>query len=296
MNLAILIFINLIYAGSPTFLKIAAAEFPPETLVWLRHTIALLVLLPFACMSKWPRMSTATLVRIALATVLAFTLTSLLQVVGMRYSSASVGAMVVALQPLITIGLAAIFLHERLSTRLWLACVLALAGFAILSGENLLQLQGNLLFVLAIACESSLGIFLRPLLRNHPPMQITLVCLAFASLFLLPLQGNGWGVFQAASLSAWGSVLYLGLGCSATGTLLWLISLQKLQVSQSAIAWFLQPLWGSVLPILVLGENISSSAILGGALILIAMGVILWQGHRGAPRSTGGLVALKPSH
>lgn len=296
MNFAILVFINLIYAGAPTMLKVSAAEFPPETLVWLRHTIALLILLPFARFARWPRMSLHTLSHIAIATLLAFTITSLLQIIAIQRSSASVGAMVVAMQPIITIGLAGFFLREKLSIRLWSACVTALLGFAILSGDGILQLQGNLLFVLAIACESTLGIFLRPLLKDHSPMQITVSCLSCASLFLLPLQFDVLPAFQQASPAAWAGVVYLALGCSATGTLLWLVSLQKLQVSRAAIAWFLQPLWGSVLPVLVLGESISANSIFGGVLILTAMGIILWQGHGTSPRPTGRLAALKPSH
>lgn len=291
MALAILVFINLIYAGAPTMMKLAVTEFPPTTLVWLRHTSALLVIIPFALFAKWPQMQGRALARIALATVLAFTITSLLQVVAMQRSTASVGAMIVAMQPLITIGLAGIFLHEHLSPRLWMACMTALCGFAVISGDSILQLEGNLLYVLAIACESSLGIFLRPLLKDHPPLQITLWCLICASLFLLPFQFTDFVLLAPqVSLPAWGSVIYMGVGCSAMGTVLWLISLQKLEVSKVAIAWFLQPVWGSILPVLVLGERMTPNTILGGGLILSAMGIMLWHSHHSGT-SSGRLAA-----
>jgi drug/metabolite transporter (DMT)-like permease len=283
MRLAFLVLINLIYAGIPTMMKLSLLELPAVSVVWLRHTIAFLILLPLWWFSRHCPFSAREWLRIAIASALAFTMTCLLQVTALQFSSAAAGALMVAIQPIITIALAALFLHEKVSLSLVVALGVALIGFAVLSGQGITQLQGSILYLAAILCESSLGIFLRPLLKLHSPLDITIACLACATVYLLPLQGPLWDTGFAISAKAWTGVIYMGLGCSAIGTLLWLVSLQKMTVSTCAIAWFLQPVWGSVLPILVLGEEPTLETLLGGGLIVLAMTILFGPRRRHLP-------------
>lgn len=280
MPYALLLLINLIYAATPTMMKLAVAGISPTELVWLRHSLALLAILPFALWLPRVRLTLREAATIVTATLLAFTLTSLMQVHAVQQSGASMGALMVAMEPIATISLAALFLHERISLRLIISVALGIIGLMILSGVGERQMEGSLLYLLAVICEASLGIFLRPLLARHHPSQITFYCLLVASLALLPFQGNVLTHLQAApALSLW-AVAYLGIACSGLGTLFWLVSLKKVAVSQSAVMWFVQPVGGSALAVAILGEPVSMSMIVAGVIILAGLGVVIHHPRR----------------
>lgn len=280
MGYALLVLINLIYAATPTMMKIALTELSPYEMVWLRHSAALFAILPLALFLPRVRLTVHELTTIAVATVLAFSLTSILQAEALLRSSASVGALMVAMEPVATITLAALFLHERISRRMILGLLLGIVGICILSGSSSRQMEGGLLYMVGVISEASLGVFLRPLLRRHHPVHLTFYCLLIASLALLPFQTTL--LVDAANLSTttWSAVLYLGLGCSGLGTLLWLISLRQIEVSKTACMWFVQPVGGSILAVLILGEELVPSTVVGGGIILLALGLVIWGKHR----------------
>lgn len=282
MAYLLLVFINLIYAATPTMMKLALGEISAVEMVWLRHTSAMLAILPLALLFPRTRLTLHELLSISVATLLAFSFTSVLQAEAVLRASASAGALMVAMEPVATITLAAVFLHERISRRMLLGVALGILGIVVLSGHSVRQMEGSLLYMVAVICEASLGIFLRPLLRRHHPVHITLYCLIIASLALLPFQTTL--MTDAARLSAisWSAVLYLGLACSGLGTLLWLVSLQKIEVSKTACLWFVQPVGGIILAVIILGEPLTASMLTGGLIILMALGLVLW-GNRQLP-------------
>lgn len=287
MGVALLLLINLLHAGAPTFMKIAALEADPSVIVWMRHTMAFCVValfLAFGPPVAAPRFRGAELARVALGAALAFTIASLLQIASVQRSSASAAAMIVAMEPVAMIALAVLVLHERLRPGQLLGAMVALIGFLVLSWNGRAVWQGNVLYLVAVLCEASLPIVLKPLLRTHAPPQIGCGCLLFASVYLLPFQSE---LFSAAwpqlSWRAWGSIAYLGIACSACGTLLWLLSLRYFSVSTVAVSWFLQPVCGIAIACALLGESLSVQSGMGGALILAAVGVLCWAERRCPP-------------
>lgn len=292
MGYVLLIVINLVYAATPTMMKLALSELSPYEMVWLRHSVAMLAILPLALILPRVRLTGHEMLNIIVATVLAFSLTSILQAEALLRSHASVGALMVAMEPVATITLAAIFLHEHISKRMILGLVLGILGLVILAGNDARQMEGGLLYMVGVICEASLGIFLRPLLRRHHPVHITFYCLLVASLALLPFQTTLLVDATAISGTTWSSVLYLGLACSGMGTLLWLISLRQIEVSKTACMWFMQPVGGSILAVLILGETLVLSTVVGGGIILLALGLVLW-GKRSNGLGGHGHVGLK---
>lgn len=276
MGLFILVLVNVIYAGTPTFLKIAAAETSGTTIVWLRHALALTLLLPFAATTRrWKTMPLLDWARIALAALLSFTLASLLEITALRHTSASTGALMIALEPISMILLAMLCLRERLHRRQLLALGLAFFGLCLLSVANRnVSSHANLLFFLAIFCEAAFPILLRPLLARYTPLQIAVSTLSCATLYLLPFQWNHWEELTVIATRQWMPLLYLSVGCSAVASYLWLSSLQRFSVSASAITWFLQPVCGAGFAVLVLNESMTVPTLTGAGLILIAVGLL----------------------
>lgn len=280
MALALLILLNCLYAGTPALTKLAALDLDATTVVWLRHASALLLLSPIVWW--WQRRHGSTRMyrrehlHIAAAAFLGMSCASILQVEAMHRATATSGAIMIALEPLATIGLAVLFLREHFDRRLWLALITALLGVGILShGRGSLEWQGNLLYILAIICEAAFPILLCPLLVRHQPMTIIYRCLLWATLYLLPWQWTlSWSSLTAIEPSAWASLVYLAAGCSALGGILWLLLLQRLPVSNVAISWFLQPVCGSLFAIVLLAERLTVTTVVGASIILLAMGLL----------------------
>ncbi len=283
--LLVLLLMNFFYAGAPTFIKLASVELQPLQIVYLRHTLALLALLPFflACPNK--KIGAGDFIKIMLGSCLAFTAASLLQVIGMQYSHATDGSFIMSMEPILVILLAYFFLAERLNFRMVGGLLLALLGFTLLSNTSPGfesggggRWYGNLLFLLATMAEASFPIFLKPLLKKYSPLLIAFYSLLCASFYMLPFQGDLlWKTLPHLHFQTFVSVAYLGLGCSFLAALLWLVCLKRATATMVSISWFIQPLFGSLFAMFLLGEAVTANVLTGGGLILSALGLLTVQ-------------------
>jgi drug/metabolite transporter (DMT)-like permease len=73
----------------------------------------------------------------------------------------------------------------------------------------------------------------------------------------------------------WGGVLYLGIISTALGFLLWNRGLQLLNASSGGLFFFFQPLMGTLLGWLLLGENIGGTFWIGAFLVLIGVLIVI---------------------
>jgi drug/metabolite transporter (DMT)-like permease len=73
---------------------------------------------------------------------------------------------------------------------------------------------------------------------------------------------------------AWLLFLYLGLGVSVLGYVCLVLGLRTMPVTRAAIVSLLEPLTGVSLAWVLFGERLEISGLLGGALLLIAMGIV----------------------
>ncbi len=276
MGLAILLSLNLLFAGTAPFFKLASHELSPVTCVWLRHTIALVWLVPWVWRYGLPRFSRPDLLRIIAAALTAFTGASLLQAQAMHHASASSGAILVAMEPILMLLFALLFLHEPFRKQLAVGFVLAVGGFVVLSwSDGSLRLEGNVLYLIAILVESIYPTLVVPLLRRYQPVQIAFCCLLCSSVALLPFQSGAlFTTVAQMSWKGWAALLYLGIACSGTATILWLYAMQRFQAGTVAVSWFLQPVWGSVLAVCLLDETLTMQIYLGGGMILGAVAIL----------------------
>lgn len=283
--LATLLLMNFLYAGSPTFTKLAGMEMGPLDIVFLRHSIALLCFLPFFLRSPIRRIEWKDFWHIPLGALIAFTTASILQVEGMRLTRAADGAFIMALEPIAVIALAMLFLREKIGKKMVFGLLLALSGFLTLSGNRHSlgtlhgseQILGNLLLLGAVFCEASFPIFLKPLLKKYPPLTVAFYSLLFATFTLLPFRYEAYAALPRLTPMGLAAILYLGLGVSFTACFLWLFCLKQASVSRVALSWFVQPLFGCLIAFSILGESPSSSIVVGGMLILSSLLLLMPQ-------------------
>jgi drug/metabolite transporter (DMT)-like permease len=281
-----------LWAGSYVAMKFAGAELPVGAVVTLRYGVASLLFLPLVLSRGWPRIGRRDLALIVALGALNFTISPSLQVASLRHTQAIDVSILVALEPLMTVLLAALVLREPLAPRTVAAGALALAGVLVLSGLGLpggeltrQRLLGNAMFLAATLCEVSVTLAGGRLARRYDPLvAMGLMKMAGFAAAAAVYAGVWDGVdFGAVSGRGWVSIVYLGAGASVLGYGGWYWALRRVPVNQAALTLFLQPIAGALFGYWLASERFGWNTAIGGALIL---GALAWQ--QAAQRAHGG--------
>ena len=90
-------------------------------------------------------------------------------------------------------------------------------------------------------------------------------------LFLL---SAGWRDYRFLSPSGVISILFLGIGCSGLAYLLWYAALEHLETARVAVFLYVEPLVTVIAALLLLGEPILVTTVVGGLLVLAGVFVV----------------------
>jgi drug/metabolite transporter (DMT)-like permease len=192
---------------------------------------------------------------------------------------ASIAGLLISLAPLFIVLLSAGFLHEKVTSRLWLALLLAFAGaFAISSPDLSLasgSLAGPLLVVVSALSSATQAVASKPLVGKYGPFPIAAWAAFLGTAMLLPLASTSL-VAQAEALSAvgWESVLYLAILSTVLANLIFFTLVSGQVVSRLGIQLYLVPVVSAAGGVLILGEGLPWTTVLGGGLLLLA----IWLG------------------
>ncbi len=185
-----------------------------------------------------------------------------------------------AFMPIWTLGLAFLFAGETLTPGRIAGFILAAAGVLVLLGPE--AIDG----VAASSLAAQAGLLLATLLyaasavisRRAPPARrlvftagIVLSGAVFATpaLFMTPISPESW---SAASLV---SILALGLGPTAIGSLMLILLIRRVGASYMALANYVTPLFAVLAGAVLFGERLGASVF--AALALIFAGVAISQ-------------------
>jgi len=84
----------------------------------------------------------------------------------------------------------------------------------------------------------------------------------------------GWREWPNLTMTGWGSVLFLGICCSALGYLFWYGALERIEVSKVAAFLYIEPLVTLIAAMVVLQESASATTIVGGLVVLLSVFVL----------------------
>lgn len=277
-----LVVCNLIWAAHPLMGKILLEEFSPSQTAWLRYFSAFLFyafLTAFRSKQSlfvWPDRTQDRGLLLLLA-FMAFSYTPLLQMVGLGGSLATENSIIIAMEPLITVGMAWIILGESLSSFDVMGLSLALLGFVFLSGVTGQSfVVGNLWLLLSMLGEACFSVLGKKLTRKYSPGSIFGTALGVGVLILtVTLSAGGhlnslftWSHFTKRVIFA---LCWIGpLGTGAT-YLFALTALAEISVFNMAVLLFLQPVVGTALGFFLLGERMTALQSFGSGLILLAV-------------------------
>lgn len=203
--------------------------------------------------------------------------------VGMRTVPAGLTTILVSTSPLMTSALAALALRERLG---WRAAAGLAAGFAgvvwimrarALSGAA--DLHGVALILLGTVALSVSTLLYRKVAGRLDPWRIALIQLPASGLVLLPFAWWREGLVVLPGAAFLGSLLYLAVVVSIGTTLMLLWLVRHGGAARASSFHLLNPLLGTLLAVLLLGERIPLSDLLGALPIMAGLGLVLRPGR-----------------
>lgn len=269
---AVLAALAAIWGGSFLFQRVAAKDFGPLPLVEVRLALGALVLLPFLwrerarfAASRWPAIAGVG----AIATTLPF----LLFAWGAERAPAGIGAisnsMAVPFAALVAFAL----FGERVGARRAVALFAGLAGVAVLAsghvaGSNVAAaVAAGTLAALMYGVSTNL---VKRYLSDLPPAALAAATLLCGALELAPFTFAAWQK-TAIPVHSWASVAALGVLCTGLAYALFYQLIGKVGATRAAMVTYLVPAFGVAWGWLFLGESLTLSMALGGALILAGM-------------------------
>ncbi len=259
--------------------RICLAYLDPLDLVGLRFAIGVPLLAAWLVVRR-PSLDFGgrDLPRLALAASI-ITVHFLLQAVALQYTTASRTSWIIAVAPLIIAFLAARWLGEAGSRRLWGGIALATIGLVLLITDGDLgaldgiRSLGDGLVLLSAFTWAFYTLATRDLSRSRDPLLVT-------ALVTLPLSLLGFGLaLDPSRLALWSALpgrTLIALGfLGLAGTLaqwFWQIGIARIGAARAGVFLYIEPIVTLALAIPLLGETLGLVALVGGILVLVGVG------------------------
>jgi drug/metabolite transporter (DMT)-like permease len=268
------VFLGLNYVA----IKIAVASIPPLVVGALRFTLGgllLLVVLPFLePRSKPTRQLLLTALGIGLFGGVIFN-AALNE--GMRLTTASNSALIMATAPVWGMLLAAGFGVEPLKATNIIGAGISLAGVGLILGGGFEGSRASLVGdTLVLSASVSFGVYSvlsRVQQRHYPPLTIAAYSTFFGGLTLLLLTPSelarwDWG---SVSTRAWVAVAYLVIFSTAIAYGIWQWGISRIGADRVMVYLYVATLVGVVSSVIVLGEGFSLTKLLGAVILLVGV-------------------------
>ena len=279
---AVLLGINVVYASSYVATRLTLGDVPPATLALVRCAFGALLLAPLALRRPFA----APIVagdhwRIAAMGVLGFGAAFALSHWGLLRSTAANAALLIIVEPIAIIALSPLLLRERLRPREVAGATLALVGTVLVVLDGVPGLtarlaphwRGDLLLIAAGLAFASYSLIGRDVLQRHPATPVTALSISWGALALLPLAGLEWWADERPRWTghAVAGTVYLTVVITALAYMVWNWALERVPAPRAAIFLNVQPVAGSLLGVLVLGDAFTVFTAAGGALIVAGL-------------------------
>lgn len=285
-----LIFLAAIWGGSFIFLRVAVPEVGPLLTAMLRTSIAGAALMVFATMTgvtmHWRRNARQFAMVGLFATVLPFTCFSFAS----QYLPAAYSALLNSTAPLFGALFSVLWLAEKLTVRKLAGLALGVAGVAILVGAGALALNAKVLFAAALclfagACYAISVIIVKRTGRSESgtgggihPIAMATGSMVWGALIMAPTLPFSLPAVMPSTL-ALGCVAGLSLLSSALAQALFIPLIVKIGPTRAMSAAFLIPLFSMLWGFIFLHEAVHASTVIGGAIVLMAMGLVSSASH-----------------
>lgn len=271
-----LILLGAIWGGSFLFMRVAAASFGSFPLVEVRLALGALVLTPFLWRARAQFTARLWLQIAGIAAVNSVTPFALFAW-GAERAPAGIGAITNAMTVMFTTLVAFFFFGERVGARRLIGLVAGFVGVAILASGKTVGAsvgQAALAGTAASVCYGFGINLVRRYLTGYPPAAVAAATLITGSVLLAPLAVYSWPA-QPIPAQSWLSAILLGVLCTGAAFVFYYRLIARIGGPRTSTVTYLIPLFAVIWAWLILGEPLTVTMALAGALIL--SGVALSQ-------------------
>ncbi|HEX8135118.1 MAG TPA: DMT family transporter [Actinomycetes bacterium] len=278
--------VSLLWGVPYLFIKVAVAEVPPVTVVFIRVALAAALLAPVAARRGALRGLRRRLLPLVVLSLTEITVPFLLISMGEQRITSSLAGLLIAAMPLFVALLALRFdAAERVSGSRLLGLLLGIGGVAVLLGVDLggdlRQVAGGAMVLLATLCYASSTLLVKRFFSDVPMLGVVTVATAIASLLLAPF-ALALTPTRLPSPNVVLALVALGVLCTAAGLLSYFALIVEAGPSRAAVITYLNPAVAVALGVAILGEPLTGGIVAGFLLILVGS----WLStRRPAPRS-----------
>ncbi|MEM7307006.1 MAG: EamA family transporter [Planctomycetota bacterium] len=281
----LLVLVALMWGTNFSVIKVALAEFPPLTFNALRLVLSIGTMVLIArVMGHSLAFGRADWGWIARLGLLGHTFYQALFIWGADGTTAGNSALLLATPPVFIALIGRVLGYERIAALGWLGIGLSLGGIVaiLLGGDQRTELEfggatmrGDLLMFLATLNWSAFTVALRPAVRRHGPVKVTVLSTTFGTLPFLALSAPAIAGtdFGAISRNAWLITALSSLIGISLPYFLWNYGVSKLGSARTSLYSYLTPPVALVVAWIWLGERMSLQQAAGGLLVLV--GVVL---------------------
>jgi drug/metabolite transporter (DMT)-like permease len=279
-----------LFGASVVAVRVAVRDVPPVSLAVLRFGLGglllagiLLVVAPRSLRTRWERLP-----RFGLLGLVLFVLFPLTFNVGLRYTEASRGAVMLATMPIWSALLGRV-VGERLTRLQVVGVALSVVGIGVAFvepgravGGDAMRLVGDALLLLTGLLGAVYGLLAKRVLAVDSPATVTTWAMLFGAVLLLPVAIVEGLVPAIGRLDGQllGIVVFLGVLGGAAAFLLWTWALSRLTPTQVAVYVNLNPIVAALLGVVLLGERRSGLFLLGFAAVVAGVLLVNWPGRR----------------
>ena len=202
----------------------------------------------------------------------------LIQFAGLARTTVSHASLMVGLLPVMLAAGSALFAHERVTVRRWVALIASTVGAALIAfgastGEAGAQatLTGDLLVALSLVAAVAWILLVQALMKSgrySPTTASAYVMTAGTPMLALWVFATEGPLPVRLTALTWISVAAMGLLATTAPTLLWNYGLAQIPASQAGVFLNLEPVVGAILGVLILHDVLGPYGLIGGVLVV----------------------------
>jgi drug/metabolite transporter (DMT)-like permease len=272
------VFINIIWASSFIFVKMALKDMGPLTIGGLRYFIGFLILLPFILKSKRRlSFSRAAWIQLFIIGFSSYTVANSAMFWSLLYLPATTVSFLMGLTTLLVFVGGVIWLKEVPNRNQSIGIIITLVGTGMFFSTGLKPGEpvGIILMGLALLCFTIFGILGRNTARAQTVDTLSLTAYPLAIggglllLIAIPIEG-----IPHASIQTWGLVFWLAAINTSLAYVLYNHSLQVLTAFEMNVLLNLAPIGTAIMGWFFLNEKLSTIQFIGMLIVIVGVGLV----------------------
>ena len=260
--------------------KAVMAVIPPFSLLTSRLVLGILTLLIIAVVQKKLSIKKKDFWNIFWVGFIGYGISLGFQFVGTNLSTAANGSLVTSATPAFVLIFAALILREKITPKRLLALIVASLGVLAVIDPRSAQLDsslflGNMCLVAAALTWALYSVLIRKITRDVDVLVISLIAFlgglpTSITASAIEISAQGLGQITPGMVAG---ILFIGIISTGLAMYLWNTAFALLDASLASLTFFAQPVVGTILGAIFLGEIITPLFLFGG--LLIGVGLVI---------------------